>query len=300
MRNRPSKISESFPAAHHQLVPAPGEKNTTTSQTQTTVSGGGGCDGEIQVPTLTGSASSSAFSFPTSTGPPHLITTTSSTATATVAAAVAGIQKPQAPPQLSPLPFPVVRSRDQVYSVLSPTFYPSLPPSSSCPIQNNDNNNNNSCQTIRDFHSSIYTPTFRLAFELGRRSPPQVTYKLHLTYLGEILARIKAFKASWGQIAVSGGIARAFEEIEALVRKYIDHTTRAVAGGAAAAEASTTTATTTGTEIETDTEPATVMMDIDEMTMVSLGLGESGKLAKELRGVVGVQKSSSYVCMGEQ
>ncbi|KAK3939028.1 hypothetical protein QBC46DRAFT_459905 [Diplogelasinospora grovesii] len=162
MRNRPSKISESFPAAHHQLVPAPGEKNTTT------------------ILTLTGSASSLASSFPTSTSPPYLTTTTSSTATATVAAA------------------------------------------------------------------------------LGRRSSPQVTYKLHLTYLGEILARIKAFKASWGQIAASGGIARAFEEIEALVRKYIDHTTRAAAGAAAgAAEASTTTATTTGTtttgtETETD------------------------------------------------
>ena len=120
-------------------------------------------------------------------------------------------------------------------------------------------------------HSSIYTTTFRLAFEMGRRSAPQVARGTLTAALGELRARIEHAKQNWAQIVASGGMARALEDMSAAAASCIAQARQDDDADADAAA---------------DAPDGSEMMTFDEMC--ELSLGSDGGRGERIRRMAGV------------
>ncbi|KAK4225205.1 hypothetical protein QBC38DRAFT_445733 [Podospora fimiseda] len=111
-------------------------------------------------------------------------------------------------------------SHQKIYNHLLSQTHPSLPSSNLTPLPT-------SPKILHDLHSSIYSTTFRHAFELGRRSAPQASYNLHLSTLSTLQSQVQYYKTNWGQLAASGNLTKAFEHLESLLNNHSKYTAQA-------------------------------------------------------------------------
>ncbi|KAK3987330.1 hypothetical protein QBC44DRAFT_372164 [Cladorrhinum sp. PSN332] len=146
------------------------------------------------------------------------------------------------------------KQQEDVYNLLADNVFPTVTPSNQTRAPTDP-------RTLHDLHSSIYSTTFRQAFEVGRRSAPQVSYNLHLSALDELQQQVKNYKSNWGHLAASGNLTKSFETLETIINQHIDYTNRAA---------------------------STKQMTVDEMCAISMNNGQAGNHAQRMRSHAGV------------